>query len=47
MAKKIVAKIKEKTKQEKIIEKEMKQMRFLEKLGFVQTVFDFYTSPVT
>jgi hypothetical protein len=46
MAKKLVTKIKEKTKQEKIIEKEERQLRFLEKLGFVQMVFDFYKAPV-
>ena len=36
----------EKTKEEKMIEKEERQRRLLEKLGFVQMVFDFYTSPV-
>jgi hypothetical protein len=34
------------TKEEKMIEKEERQRRLLEKLGFVQMVFDFYTSPV-
>jgi hypothetical protein len=46
MAKKLVAKIKQKTKEEKIIEKQTRQMRILEKLGFVQMVFDFYKAPV-
>ena len=30
----------------KIFYQEEKQRRFLEKLGFVQMVFDFYTAPV-
>ena len=29
-----------------VIEKEEKQRRFLERLGFVQMMFDFYTAPV-
>jgi len=40
-------KIKEKTKQEKLVEKENRQIKLLEKLGFVQLMFDFYTSSVT
>jgi hypothetical protein len=36
-----------KTKQEKFVEQEDKQRKFLAKLGFVQLVFDFYTSPVS
>jgi hypothetical protein len=35
-----------KTKEEKMIEKEERQRRLLEKLGLVQMMFDFYTAPV-
>jgi hypothetical protein len=35
-----------KTKEEKMIEKEERQRRLLEKLGLVQLMFDFYTAPV-
>jgi len=37
---------KEKKKEKKIIYFEEKQKRLLERLGFVQLVFDFYTRPV-
>jgi hypothetical protein len=46
MAKKVGAKVIRKTKLEKMIEKEEKERTFLEKLGFVQMVFDFYAAPV-
>jgi hypothetical protein len=46
MTKKMRAKVIRKTKMEKIIEKEVKERTFLEKLGFVQMVFDFYAAPV-
>jgi hypothetical protein len=42
----VAKKAKLKTELGKISMKEEKQRRFLEKLGFVQMVFDFYTSPV-
>ncbi|MGH7204411.1 MAG: hypothetical protein ACREHC_08260 [Candidatus Levyibacteriota bacterium] len=45
MAKKV--KVKVKTKQEKIVEKVEKERSILERLGFVQLMFDFYTSPLT
>ncbi len=37
-------KAKLKTELEKISAKEEKQKKFLEKLGFVQMMFDFYTT---
>jgi hypothetical protein len=37
---------KEKTKEEKRVYKEERQRQLLEKLGFVQLVFDFYSAPV-
>ena len=37
---------KEKAKRKKAVEKEERERTFLEKLGLVQMMFDFYTSPV-
>jgi hypothetical protein len=39
-------KVKKKTKEELCVEREEKQRLFLEKLGFMQMMFDFYTAPV-
>ena len=39
-------KVKEKTKEEKILEKAERKRKFLERLGFAQLMFDFYISPV-
>jgi hypothetical protein len=36
----------DKLKEEKMAYKEERQRRLLEKLGFVQMMFDFYTAPV-
>jgi hypothetical protein len=41
-----VSQKKEKNKDKKIIYPEEKQNRLLERLGFVQLMFDFYTAPV-
>jgi hypothetical protein len=35
-----------KSKEEKLIEKPERYRRLLEKLGFAQLMFDFYTAPV-
>ena len=35
-----------KSKEEKIVEKEVRQRTLLEKLGFAQMMFDFYMAPV-
>ena len=40
-------KAKGKTKEEKVIEKENRQRKLLERLGFVQLVFDFYSARVS
>ena len=42
----MVRKIKEKSKEEKLIEKDERQMKLLEKLEFAQLMFAFYTAPV-
>jgi hypothetical protein len=34
------------SKDEKIVEKEERQRTLLEKLGFAQMMFDFYTAPI-
>jgi hypothetical protein len=39
-------KSKEKSKQEKLIEKNERVRKLLERLGFAQLMFDFYTAPV-
>jgi hypothetical protein len=39
-------KTKDKTKEEKVIERDARQRTLLEKLGFAQMVFDFYMAPV-
>jgi hypothetical protein len=41
-----MVKKKEKIKEKKIIYFEEKQKKLLERLGFAQLVFDFYTAPV-
>jgi hypothetical protein len=41
-----VSRKKEKTKEEKTAYREEKQNRLLERLGFVQLMFDFYSAPV-
>jgi hypothetical protein len=35
-----------KSKEEKTVEREARQRALLEKLGFAQLVFEFYTAPV-
>jgi len=35
-----------KTKEERFLEKKEKERKFLERLGFAQMMFEFYTSPV-
>jgi hypothetical protein len=35
-----------KSKEEKIVDKEKRQRRLLERLGFAQMMFDFYRAPV-
>lgn len=35
-----------KSKEKNLIQPRIKHKKFLEKLGFVQMVFDFYTSPI-
>jgi hypothetical protein len=39
-------KSKDKTKEEKVVERDERQRTLLEKLGFAQMVFDFYMAPV-
>ena len=41
-----MAQKKRQSKQEKALEQEERQRKFLEKLGFAQMMFDFYTAPV-
>jgi hypothetical protein len=36
----------EKLKEEKMMDRQERYRRLLEKLGFAQLVFDFYTAPV-
>ncbi len=35
-----------KNKRQTVVEKEEQQRKLLERLGFVQMMFDFYTAPV-
>jgi hypothetical protein len=39
-------KSKNKSKEEKVVEREERQRTLLEKLGFAQMMFDFYMTPV-
>jgi hypothetical protein len=39
-------KTKDKSKEEKIVEREARQRTLLEKLGFAQMMFEFYLAPV-
>jgi hypothetical protein len=39
-------KTKDKTKEEKLVERDERQRTLLEKLGFAQMMFDFYMTPV-
>jgi hypothetical protein len=41
-----MARKKEKSEEEKTAYREEKQSRLLERLGFVQLMFDFYSAPV-
>jgi hypothetical protein len=37
---------KNKTKEERVVEKEERHRRLLERLGMLKMMFDFYTAPV-
>jgi hypothetical protein len=41
-----MAKKREKDQLQKLIEKEEQQKKKLERMGFIQMMFDFYTAPI-